>query len=317
MKYRHADTEWMRSDFGISVHWTSHTVCLDGTKRPFAEAVERFDAERFADAVAETGAAHCIFTLTHAEQYLAMPNPVLERLLPGRTAGRDLIGEIIEALKKRNVRFIAYYNHSCNGNDDPRWKEACGYAAGVNGNLDRFAQNICGIVSCIGKRYGRGICGWWFDSGYSVDPRGPVNTISCELGEWRFPWEALAAAAKSGNPEAAAAVNAGIGSRFLYTDCQDYYAGETVEPDQVFEPEAVPEMRDHRWICADSPAWVFGRKSAENGFAEPRFTDGCLKRFIGEHLDAGRMVTLNLLVDQSGIVNPKAVRQIGRIRPRS
>ncbi len=110
-------------------------------------------------------------------------------------------------LHARGIRFIAYYNHSCNGNDDVEWKRACGYAAGVAGNLDRFAENICAIVGAISRRYGNGIDGWWFDSCYSVDPRGPVNTISCDIGDWRFPWDALADAAVSGNHEAVLAFN--------------------------------------------------------------------------------------------------------------
>lgn len=314
MTCHRADTAWMRSNFGISVHWVSQSVLQDGTNLPYEEAVNRFDPEKFADTLAAAGAEHCIFTLTHACEYLAMPNPFLEKLLPGRTTGRDLIGELIRALKERGIRFIAYYNHSCNGNDDPVWKKACGYADGIHGNLDGFAENICNIVGWISRRYGSDIDGWWFDSSYSVDPHGPHNSVSCEIGSWQFPWEKLAAAAKSGNPESAVAFNAGIGSCFLYTDCQDYYCGETVALDQVFTPEPRPDIQDHRWICADSGAWVFDAGAAVSGFAEPQFPDERLKEFIARHLNDGRMVTLNVQIDQGGVMNPKAIAQIQRIR---
>ncbi len=307
MDHRKADPTWMCGSLGISVHWTSGTVLLNGKSLPYREAVDRFDPVRFAKRLAAVGAGHCIFTLTHAEQYLPLPHPVLERLLPGRTASRDLIGELIEALEAENIRLIAYYNHSCNGEDDPVWKSACGYAAGVKGNLDRFAENICDIVAFIAARYGRGLAGWWFDSSYSVDPRGPHNTISCEMGEWRFPWEALAEAARSGHRECAVTFNAGIGSRFLYASCQDYYAGESVRLDEPFSPEAVPGIRDHRWICIDSPGWMLSAENCAGGFADPRFTQAELKTFVRKQRAAGNMVTFNLQIDQGGILNPKAL----------
>ncbi len=190
---------------------------------------------------------------------------------------------------------------------------ACGYAAGVAGNLDRFAENICSIVGAISRRYGNGIDGWWFDSGYSVDPRGPVNTISCDIGDWRFPWDALADAAVSGNHEAALAFNSGIGHRFAYTNRFDYYAGEAVRLDEPFAPEALPGKQDHRWTCLDSPGWVFAPWTEKTGFAvPPRFADADLAAYIGEHRAQGWMLTFNILIAADGTINPAPLAQLRR-----
>ena len=304
---------WMAGSVGISSHWTASTVNTDGSRLPYQEAVAHFDTMAYADALASVGATHCIFTLTHALHFLPLPLPALDRILPGRTARRDLVADLIGALSARGIRLIAYYNHSCNGEDDPEWKRACGYADGVSGNLDCFADNICTIVSALSARYGDGISAWWFDSAYSVDPRGPVNTISCDIGDWQFPWSALTGAARSGNPRAAIAINAGVGNRFAYCDDFDYYAGESVELDQRFEPEALPGKQDHRWICLDSPAWVLSRGNARAGFVSPRFTDTEVSRFIGEHVAASRMVTFNILIDSSGRISPEPLAQLRRI----
>ncbi|MDY5695457.1 MAG: hypothetical protein SPK75_03680, partial [Victivallales bacterium] len=78
MDYQRADTAWMRGNFGISVHWTSHTVMQNGTKLPYEDAVNLFNPEEFAETLDSAGARHCIFTLTHAEEYLAMPHPLLD-----------------------------------------------------------------------------------------------------------------------------------------------------------------------------------------------------------------------------------------------
>ena len=314
MIFPQADTNWMKRSIGISVHWTSHTVPLSGLKKNYQDAVRDFPVEAFADQLADAGADHCIFTLTHAEQYLPLPHPLLEKLLPGRTAERDMVGDLAEALAKRRIRFLAYYNHSCNGADDPIWKEACSYADGPRHDLDRFADIYCAMVEFIAGRYGNLIAGWWFDSPYSLDPRGPVNTISCDIGSWQFPWERLVRAAKSGYPECAVAINAGIDSRFLYTELQDYYAGETVSPDAEAVPEALPGIQDHRWICTDSPGWVLTEHTAEKGFCAPRFSDEVLMRFAAGNRSRERMTSCNLLIDQAGVINPAALAQFKRVR---
>ena len=299
-----ADTSWMAGSVGISSHWTSRSVNADGSRPAYDEAVRDFDADAYADTLASVGATHCIFTLTHAEHFLPLPLPELDRILPGRTARRDLVADLIEALSDRGIRLIAYYTHSCNGNDDPEWKNACGYAGGETGGLDRFADNICTIVSALSGRYGDGISAWWFDSAYSIDPRGPSNTISCAMGNWRFPWPRIMDAARCGNPRAAITVNAGIGSRFAYCDTLDYYAGEAVRLDEPFAPEALPGRQDHRWICLDSPKWVLTRKVAQAGAVPPRFTEAEVRDYIREHSGRGRMVTFNILIEACGRINP-------------
>ena len=303
--------DWMKRSVGVSFHWTTHSVNTDGTALPFAGAVGAFDVDRFVRSLKKIGAGHVIFTLTHAEQYLAFPNEALESVLPGRTTKRDLIGEIIEALDKAGIRFIAYYNHSCNGGDDPLWKKACGYESA---ELDTFADVICGIVSFTARRYGRLLSGWWFDSAYSVDPRGPHNTISCDMGDWRFPWGKLISAAKAGSDGCAVAINAGIGSNFLYAPGQDYYCGETVDIHEIFRPDEVPGMIGHRWTCIDSLDWVFhkGRKS----FAEPRFSVGEITDFVKSNLSAGRMTTFNMEIAQNGEINPKSLELFEMMRER-
>ncbi len=302
---------WMAGSIGVSSHWTADTLRRDGSRPAFREAVAAFDAAAYAETLASAGVTHCLFTLTHAKQFLPMPLAELDRILPGRTTDRDLVGDLAEELHARGIRFIAYYNHSCNGGDDPEWKKACGYAAGRAGNLDRFAENVCGIVGAISVRYGDGIDGWWFDSGYSVDSRGPHNTITCDMGDWSFPWDALADVAHSGNPCAALAVNAGVGQNFVYTDRFDYYAGEAVELDEPFHPEPLPGKQDHRWICLDSKDWVFSKILPGIGFEIPgRFPDAALAAYIREHVAADRMVTFNILIDADGHINPVPLKQL-------
>lgn len=305
--------EWMKHSVGVSFHWTTHTTGTDGSSGPYEDAVNGFDVDRFVSALRDAGVGHCIFTLAHAKQYLAFRNEPLEALLPGRTTERDLIGELTDGLSAAGIRFIAYYNHSCNGNDDTEWKDACGYSAGIRGNLDRFAENICDIVSFTARRYGEKLAGWWFDSAYSVDPRGPHNSISCEMGDWRFPWDKLVDAAKAGYADCAVTVNSGIGCGFLYTPRQEFYAGETVRLDEAFPPVPDNGMCDHRWICIDNANWVFGG-TAPHAFSDPRFENEAVLAFVRENLAKGRMTTFNMEIDRSGRINPKALAQFAYIK---
>lgn len=323
MAYTRANTDWMKKSIGVSFHWTDMSVNLDGTSKVYQEAVDAFPVDPFADALADAGAQHCIFTLTHGKNFFPFPNPVADKILSGRSSRRDLAGELMRALKARGIRFIAYYNHSCNNGDDPEWKEACGYADGPGHDLDRFAANYCGIVRYMSERYGKLIDAWWFDSPYSVDPAGPINTISCDLGNWQFSWEQLVECAKSGNPDAAVAINGGFiwgepyTSQFLYTDHVDYYPGECLDLLYGGSPAAVPGIRESRWCCADSPRWVFnkGTRDAHNGtFAPPQFSDEELLHAFKVNLAAERMITLNILIDQSGVINPDALAQFKRVK---
>lgn len=305
--------KWMESSIGVSVHWITLTTEQDGTRGSFEEAVNGFNVPRFVRSLKAAGADHCIFTMAHAEQYLAFPCEPLESILPGRTTKRDLLGELMDELHAAGIRYIGYYNHSCNGRDDPVWAKACGYADGVEGNLDQFAGNICGIVECIARRYGRKMDGWWFDSCYTLDNSGPHKAVNCDMRDWQFPWEDYIRAAKAGYEDCAVTLNSGVGLRYLYHPRQDYYAGESVELDEPFPPCPDNGMYDHRWLCIDNPGWAYIVREYRP-FSDPRFSNDDVLAFVKNNLTARRMTTFNMEIDRSGIVNPKALRQLAEIR---
>ena len=308
-----ADASWMKGSIGISSHWTSHTTALDGSRPTYAEAVAGFDVEAYASALEYAGATHCIFTLAHAEQYLPVPLAELDRILPGRTAKRDLVADLTKALAARGIRFIAYYNHSCNGQDDPPWMEACGYSKAGAADMSRFAENIISIVAAIARRYGKAIDGWWFDSAPSVDPRGSEKScIPFDVGDWHFPWDEFTAAARSGNPGAVIATNAGIYKNFTYTDKADYQAGEATSLEDRFQPPADGIQR-HHWAILDDDSWILGSFPWGAGkFAPTRFSDANVISFLDRQISQGQMTTFNLTTDITGKVNPWGVEQLHR-----
>lgn len=303
-------TVWMAGSFGVSVHWTNHSKPLHGKAVSYEDAVAAFPVEPFVAELVSMKAQHCIFVLSHAEQYLPMPHPLLDLLLPERTATRDLVGDLARALKSAGIRLILYYNHSCNGEDDPIWTEVCGYRSG---NLDCFAARICMIVEIISRRYAGLFDGWWFDSSYTLDDCGPYQTVSRELKGWKFPWNALLEAARAGDPEhLCVTLNSGGNCRFLYADDIDYYAGETGCPALEF-PQDGPPLQDHRWMTMDCQEWVHALENTP--FQPPRFSDEELIVFLRETAKRGIMVTFNMEISQEGILAPESVAQLRRINP--
>ncbi len=310
MAYVKANTDWLAScGAGLGVHWTAHSRPRQGNALPFADAVARFRLKGFLDTVEACGADHVIFTATHALQMFPCPHPVVESILPGRTAERDLLGEIAEALAGRGKKLIVYYNHSCNQADDPAWEEAVGYH---EPSKDRLASNLCEIVRWMGERYGTLIPAWWFDSAYSLDARGPHNTVSTDMRGFRFPWETFTAAAKAGNADRLVTYNAGIGETFLYTEHQDYWAGELTNLDAPPAGRLLANgLQWHGWTCLDDRRWVY----TDNRTAPhpPLYTDGELVDFLSVCRRHQAPMTFNVIVFQDGTFADDSVRQLGRV----
>lgn len=298
--YVQADTQWFAdSGFGVAVHWTARSVPISGAALSFADAVNRFDVNRFLDPIAFAGAGYLLFTTVHALQQLPAPCAAIDRLLSGRTAARDLLGELADGCAARGMRLILYYNHSCNSCDDPRWEQAVGYHGP---DKAAFARNICEIVAELSGRYGRRVAAWWFDSCYSLDSRGPANTVTCDMGDFQFPWEALTAAAKTGSAERLVSYNPGAWPpqwQYLYTRHQDYLAGEANELVEVPTSRWTHGgLQNHRWICLDNPDWVHG--TADTPLWPARYRVDALAAYLRAARAAQTPVTFNVDVDQQG-----------------
>jgi hypothetical protein len=313
MSYQKADTAWFAAcHFGIAVHWTAHSKPVTGPALPFAAAVAAFDAERFVSQVADSGASYLLFTVTHALQQVPAPCAAVDRLLPGRTTERDLVGELADGCQRRGLKLFLYYNHSCNGGDDRQWEQACGYHGP---DKQAFADHVCEIVRELSERYGPRVAGWWFDSCFSVDPSGPNNSLTTDMGGFRFPWESLTAAAKAGNQGSLVAYNPACQPsvwNFMYTTHQDYLAGEANE---LIEPPssrwAANGLQNHRWVCLDNPDWVHAK--VDTPLFASRYDYEQLLAYLQCAAAASTPVTFNTDVDQAGRLNPASLSLLRRL----
>jgi len=310
--YHPANTDWFANcRFGISTHWTAQSQPVGQDDwLPFNEAVDHFSATGYVDQAARAGADYVIFTGTHALQMLPAPSAAIDRVAPGRTTRRDLIGELADACHARGMRFILYYNHSCNHGDDSGWEHAVGYHAA---DKSRLVSNLLSVLSELGRRYGSRMDGWYFDSCCSLDPRGVYNSVTTEMHGFQFPWEEWTAAAKTGHEDRLVTLSSGMLTHFLYSTHQDYEAGEANDliaiPTSRYNSD---HLQAHRWVCLDNPAWVHG--SVKTALAGPRYSLANVADYVRTTNRASVPVTFNLDIDRTGLISPESLSLLRQVK---
>ena len=308
--YKRANTDWLANcRFGIGVHWTAQTVPRSGSPKSFQQAVADFDLEGFVAAVEHAGADYVLFTAAHAMQMLPAPHPVLDKILRGRTCGRDLIRELADALAAKGKHLLVYYNHSCNHKQDSAWEQAVGYHAA---NKERFTENLLEIVSWMSNRYGNRIKAWWFDSPYSLDPRGPHNSVTTDMSGFQFPWDEFTVAAKAGYPARLVTYNAGVNQTFLYTTHQDYWAGELVDLDTPAKSRYLDSgLQWFGWTCLEDRRWVHTK--LDTPIPPPLYTDDQVIRFVRTCNRHMAPMTFNVGIFQNAAMADASVEQLHRL----
>ncbi len=312
--YVKADTDWLAAcHFGISTHWTAQSQPVgEDDWLPFEEAVNHFDAERYVQQASEAGAQYIIFTSCHALQMLPAPCAAIDRVAPGRTTRRDMIGDVADACGARGMHLILYYNHSCNHGDDPGWEYAVGYHAP---DKSRLTRNLLAIVRELGERYGARVAGWWFDSCFSLDPRGVYDSVTTNLHGFQFPWEDFVAAAKAGHEQRLVSLSSGMLTHFLYSSHQDYEGGEANDlvavPSGRFTPD---HLQAHRWVCLDNPEWLHGR--VKTRLAKPRFKTGSVAEYVRACNACSVPVTFNVDIDRRGTFSSESLALLHEVKGR-
>ena len=309
--YVRANTDWLaKCRYGIGIHWTAQTVPRKGPPLPFQKAVDAFDVKRFVDGAVYAGADYLLFTSAHALQMLPAPHPVIDKILPGRTCKRDLIAELADAVTAKRMPLLIYYNHSCNYSQDPPWEKAVGYHGR---DKQRFARNLLEIVGWMGERYKDKINAWWFDSPYSLDLRGPHNSVTTDMKGFQFPWEQFTVAAKVGYPSRLVTYNAGVNETYLYTTHQDYWAGESVDlrhpPQGRFLPNG---LQWFGWTCLEDRAWVHTKVDTE--IPKPLYADEEIIAFVRTCNAHQAPMTFNVGIYQDGTMAERSVEQLHRVR---
>jgi hypothetical protein len=298
--------------YGMGFHWTTWTMPRTGEPVSFPEAVEAFDVPALVDLAQRCGAGHVLFPANHAKFWLPGPNPELDRILPGRTCERDLLGEIADALAAVGLPLIVYYHHGTDLKgpgleDDQEWAEACG---AFLEDQTTFYDNYCAVLGWMGEHYGPKIRAWWFDAGYGLERRSVP------------PWERLSAVAKAGYPDRLVTYNAGVEKYTLYTSCQDYWAGELLDlnfrPQGALTPEGLPWYSFTSWATMPGhPGWgVWGMDRDTRDLEFPPPSVDAVAAYLEGFWAVGGAVSFNLLCYQDGTVADGHAEVLEEIRRR-
>jgi hypothetical protein len=240
-----SDTTWLNdAKFGFMCQCGEWAYPPHGPRKPWPAFADGFDANKFAEMVDSTGAGYAIWSATWATYYFPAPIKAIDAIMPGRTSERDLIGDIADALAKRNIKLILYYHlgHDTNPANGSWWSK--NWVSPSDKTL--FEKNWLSIITEVGERYKDRLAGWMFDD---------------DLVYYPVPYEQFGAAAKAGSRARIIAYNPWIQARG--TDFQDFQFGEgfTGSPDLPISAQGIwpsgPQkgLHAHGNFQIDGPDW--------------------------------------------------------------
>lgn len=163
------------------------TVWADGSPvTSLDELADNFDAEDFATTAKRMRAQYIIFTTSHASMNVLYPSEVMQRYLPGHTSKRDVVRDVIKAMKKQDIRVVLYI-HPSDGHDFSKEdQERVGWNDGAP--YKRYNDFINEYFAELVDRYGKDVSGYFMDGGVPkkiVDgPRLRETILSRQPGAW-------------------------------------------------------------------------------------------------------------------------------------
>jgi hypothetical protein len=295
-----ASTDWfVKAGYGVMFHWTDYTQPRDGTKKPYADAVNAFDANKFASLIEDTGAAYVLFTLNHAHPHCAAPIQSWEAIHPGWTTKRDLIGDIAGALEKRGIRLLLYINSPTLTNFG---KTGATGLYELTFSEEQFTEIHKNILTEIGSRYGDKLAGYWFDSWYqslAAYPDVPIEDI------YRY--------CKVGNRDRITAFNFWIFP--VLTPWQDYWAGELNALQSAFESRYIQRgagtgFQAHGMLSM-LPSWVHSETSP---IPPPQFSADDLIKYVKANMEHQAVTTINIGIYQDGTIEQSSLEIMRQLR---
>jgi hypothetical protein len=298
-----SDTTWLsRAKFGFMCQCGEWSYPPHGPRKPWPAMADQFDVATFADLVASTGAGYAVWSATWATYYFPAPIRAIDRILPGRTCERDLIGEIADALARKNIRLILYYHvgHESKPANGSWWSH--NWVSQTDKSL--FFDNWCSIIAEVGHRYGDRLAGWMFDD---------------ELVYYPAPYERLGVAAKAGNPRRILSYNPWIQARG--TDFQDFQFGEgfqgasdlPISARGIWPSGPMKGLHAHGNFQVDGPDW--GISKPDTVIEPPHLSLDKATQSALEAAQRDEALSWNLLMYDDGAVSPRSLdllRQVGR-----
>jgi hypothetical protein len=298
--WQRANTDWMHNaKWGVLCHYladfASNTAAIGLTAEQWNAQIDAFDVKGLAAQLAAIQAPYFFLTLGQNSGFYLSPNSTYDRLTgirPSKCSRRDIVAELIEALRPHGIRMCAYLPSDAPGND----KEAVAALHTENVGFDErraeFQRKWQAVITEWSQRWGRNVHAWWFDGCYYPDAM------------YRFDDEpnfrSFAAAAKAGNPDSLVAFNPGVRLQ-VTSEYEDFTAGETAGLFPVDGFERYLKGSQVQILTYLGPSW---------GATPPRFADDLVIAYTRHIASRGGVVTWDAAIEKSGLIEEQCFKQL-------
>jgi hypothetical protein len=286
------NTDWFHdAGFGIMFHYLKPMFVPDGGSKEWNDAVNSFDAEKFADQARTTGAGFVMITLGQNSGDYCSPNAAFDSVMgikPGELCStRDLPADLIKALGKYNIPVILYLPSNPPVNNK-LVSEKFHYPVGKDSATSQYNQPILeNMIREWSLRYGTGVRGWWFDGLYEWNA---IRSTRMDMSV-RHNISTHTLAAKAGNHNSIVTYNYGFGKIHANTPYCDYSSGEK---------QTIDEMPSSRWV-EDGVQWfLFTYLGEKWGGKGQQFKTEVLTSKAKQIVDNGGVLCLEVVVDVKG-----------------
>jgi len=325
---------WFRkAGWGVMVHFLSHpassTINTEVSIDDWNARVDSFDVEQFADQLAQCQAGYCIFTLGQNGGYFCSPNQTYDRIVgrqPSRCSGRDLIGDLANALRQHDIKTIVYMPSHAPAMDrqavealkcTPAWdagkwqlKPGSYTNQGVDERLSEFQRNWEAVIGEWSCRWKGNVKGWWFDGCRYAD------VMYRHDDEPNF--ASFAAAARAGNPDSIVAFNGGL--TYPIERCssvEDYTAGEVGMAFPISDEPWTPRNQLVVDGCVDGSQYhVLTYLGEYWGRGEPRISKGLARSYTEHVTDLGGVLSWDIPVCPTGRIPDIFVEYLSELTKR-
>jgi len=302
---RRADiSRYAKKGYGTMFHWTGESCPPEGEPKSYAQAVEDFDTERFAEQLDEIGAAYMFLTANHAIRHFPAPLAEWEHYYPGFTTKRDLIEDLYISLSRRNIDLMLYLNFTAAYIDSPyaQMEKDANYTELDVSRADNYFEIATTLLNAIGNRYGEKVKGYWIDSCYQLDQQFGVD------------FKPFYDAAKTGYEDRIVSFNYWILP--VSTPWNDFWAGETARlanpPESCIPTFGPAKGQNYHELIVLEDDW--GHFAKNTSMPDPQYDAKHLAEAAKAIQKVGGMLTINPRVFQDGSMGKKSLEVMRELK---
>ncbi len=248
--------------YGTFIHFVTDLAIFSDGRRPadVDESVESFDVEKFADTVSDMWVQYAILTAWHYNMIPLYPSNVTDKWRAKKSPRRDLLGEMIDALNKRDIKVILY-THPRDGHDfSDEDRSLTGWGKGHKDNdlsapspdnFDYLKWNsyIKELYSELAERYASRLYGFYTDGMGPYKGKKPRYEENMQVVDYLMIRDIM----KSHNPALIM-----IQNYFGYIFSNDYAMPEGYfgyEESVSFDSDLVPAAEKSLALCSFKDGW--------------------------------------------------------------